>query len=234
MSPGGRLIDPALPFDHIDGTPTTQEKTIALERRSILAGILQGAQQRLAVSAPFRDVYQRAGVEHVDVRENSWTPMPAAAASRGNHQPGDPWRIFHVVGMAPHKGYAIFRQAVHQLPHGLALHFTVVDHQLSDNDRPYISEWNGYSVTFIPPVPMAQMEGFYANQDVLVAPSIWPESFGLVTREALSAGLWVIASDIGALAEPIQDGINGNRVKPGLADDLKDAIYRFCQRGRGA
>jgi glycosyltransferase involved in cell wall biosynthesis len=234
VSPGGRLIDPALPFDHIDGTPTAQEKTIALERRSILAGILQGAQQRLAVSAPFRDVYQRAGVEHVDVRENSWTPMPAAAASRGNHQPGDPWRICHVGGMAPHKGYAIFRQAVHQLPHGLALHFTVVDHQLSDNDRPYISEWNGYSVTFIPPVPMAQMEGFYANQDVLVAPSIWPESFGLVTREALSAGLWVITSDIGALAEPIQDGINGNRVKPGLADDLKDAIYRFCQRGRGA
>ena len=50
---------------------------------------------------------------------------------------------------------------------------------------------------------MDKMPIFYSNHDVLIAPSIWPESFGLVTREALSAGLWVIASDAGALAEPI-------------------------------
>ena len=68
------------------------------------------------------------------------------------------------------------------------------------------------------------MNSFYTSQDVLVAPSIWPESFGLVTREALQLGLWVIASDIGALAEPIEDGVNGQKVEPLNVDELNEAL----------
>jgi hypothetical protein len=47
------------------------------------------------------------------------------------------------------------------------------------------------------------MAGFYSEQDVLFAPSIWLESYGLVSREALSAGLWVVAAQTGAMADPI-------------------------------
>jgi glycosyltransferase involved in cell wall biosynthesis len=76
-------------------------------------------------------------------------------------------------------------------------------------------------------VPLGEMETFYRSIDVLIAPSIWPESFGLVTREALSAGVWVIAADSGALAEPVQDGINGNVIAPrdvrALAESLRHA-----------
>lgn len=68
------------------------------------------------------------------------------------------------------------------------------------------------------------MNSFYATQDVLVAPSIWPESFGLVTREALQLGLWVIASEIGALAQPIQDGVNGRKVEAGNVSQLAKAL----------
>ena len=59
---------------------------------------------------------------------------------------------------------------------------------------------------------------------MLVAPSIWPESYGLVTREALSAGLWVIASDIGALAEPLLEGTNGNKFAAGDAKALAELL----------
>jgi glycosyltransferase involved in cell wall biosynthesis len=104
----------------------------------------------------------------------------------------------------------------------------VVDHHLQENDPSYISTWNGYPVRFIPPVAMGKMANFYATQDVLVAPSIWPESFGLVTREAISAGLWAIASDIGALADPIANKINGSRVIPGDAECLSKSITEFA------
>ena len=77
---------------------------------------------------------------------------------------------------------------------------------------------------------MTHMAEFYSSQDILLAPSIWPESFGLVTREALSAGLFVIASDIGALAEPIlDDNSNGIKIKPGSPDQLRDAIVKTVQ-----
>ena len=70
------------------------------------------------------------------------------------------------------------------------------------------------------------MSHFYSEQDVLVAPSIWPESFGLVTREALSAGLWVIASDAGALAAPLRASSTsvGTVVRPNHLQDLIEAL----------
>ena len=78
---------------------------------------------------------------------------------------------------------------------------------------------------------MQKMPEFYATQDVLVAPSIWPESFGLVSREALSAGLWVIASDTGALAEPLKNssGNVGSVVIPNDAKDLAAALEKVSR-----
>ena len=43
-------------------------------------------------------------------------------------------------------------------------------------------------------------------------PSIAPLGFRLEVVEALSAGLWVVASDCGGLADPILDGVNGEKV----------------------
>jgi len=77
---------------------------------------------------------------------------------------------------------------------------------------------------------MDRMQSFYASQEVLIAPSIWPESFGLVTREALAAGLWVIASRAGALAEPIQHGVNGLAVEPGSIAGLQAALTETMNR----
>jgi glycosyltransferase involved in cell wall biosynthesis len=228
VSPAGRPIDPAKPFDHIDGVPTAEEKAVALERQCILAGILRAAQQRLAVSDPFRKLYEQAGVENIDVRENKFTPMPPMEPRPPRRQ-DDPLRICHVGGMAMHKGYHILRKAVNLLPIDLNLVFTVIDHRLEEGDSAYTSTWNGYTVRFIPPIAMGTMHLFYGTQDVLVAPSIWPESFGLVTREAISAGLHVIASNAGALAEPIKSFQSGQVVEPGDTKELMNAIKRIAQ-----
>ena len=229
VSPAGRQIDPAKPFDHIDGTPTPEEKAVAIERRSILAGILRGAQDRLAVSKPFKEVYSKAGVQNVDVRENSSSPMPRLEASN-HHASHSILRICHVGGMAMHKGYQVLRQAAMTLPEGLNLSFTIIDHHLQDEDSTYESNWNDYPVTFVPPVPMSRMQEFYSAHDVLVAPSIWPESFGLVTREASSAGLYVIASEIGALSDPITDEGQGISVTPGDSRELCQAITDYVKK----
>jgi glycogen(starch) synthase len=62
-----------------------------------------------------------------------------------------------------------------------------------------------------------------------VLPSIWPETFSIVLREALSAGLPVVASRIGAIPELIRDGENGLLVSPGSVDELAAALERLAR-----
>ena len=235
VSPAGRLINPADPLDHIDGEPCEEEKSDALARRKALYTILAGADRRIAVSAAFQKVCESAGISDVVVQENQFTSMastdPQIKRER-SHQ--TPIKVCHIGGMSLHKGYQLFRRAIHSMPKNLNLEFTVVDHRLTTKTDEYGASWNGYTVRFIAPVAMDEMNQFYASQDVLVAPSIWPESFGLVTREALSAGLWVIASNSGALAEPLlnSESPQGTVIRPNELDDLIKALTECTQHLR--
>jgi len=70
------------------------------------------------------------------------------------------------------------------------------------------------------PFSVEDKEEIYANIDLLIIPSVVPETFSLVAREALLNGTPVIASRVGALPEIILDGVNGYLFTPGDADEL--------------
>ena len=70
------------------------------------------------------------------------------------------------------------------------------------------------------PFGVEEKEEIYATIDLLIIPSIVPETFSLVAREALLNGTPVIASRVGALPEIILDGVNGYLFTPGDADEL--------------
>jgi glycosyltransferase involved in cell wall biosynthesis len=56
--------------------------------------------------------------------------------------------------------------------------------------------------------------------DVLIVPSIWYENAPLVIQEAFLAGIPVITSDIGGMAELVKDKINGFTFKVGSSEEL--------------
>ena len=228
VSADGRLINPADPLSHFDQQPSPDEIEKALKRRTDLYDLLDNAQRRIAVSEAFKSICESAGIKNIDVQVNTATEMglPSENHSSNKEISGNNYKLCHIGGMSLHKGYQLLRQAVHQLPQSLPIQFTIVDHRLPSSTSNYQSTWNGYHVDFIAPISMDKMPNFYSNQDVLIAPSIWPESFGLVTREALSAGLWVIASDAGALAEPIlkTEEVNGTVIRPNNLEDLVKAL----------
>lgn len=87
--------------------------------------------------------------------------------------------------------------------------------------------WDQTPVTFIPKLPAQRMPEFYSRIDVLVAPSLWAESFGLITREAALAGVWLVASDKGGLAEDIRPGIDGDIFSPDSVDKLVAILERI-------
>ena len=65
-----------------------------------------------------------------------------------------------------------------------------------------------------------------AEADVLCAPSLGGESFGMVLTEAFAAGTPVVASDIAGYRDVVDDGVNGVLVPRGdptaLAEALRD------------
>jgi len=228
----GQPIDPADPLGHLEQGVSRPADSLAAahQRRQLLAQVLAAASARLAVSSAFAAVYRRGGVADISVVENDWQPM-ATHQRRRRRSAGERLRLCFVGGQAVHKGYAVLQAALFLRSlagEGAGASLTVIDATLPPG-RSDALDWNGTPVRWVPAVPMDAMAAFYADHDVLLAPSIWPESFGLVTREALSAGLWVVASDIGALAEPIRPGLNGSLVPPGDAAALAAILCQLCR-----
>ncbi len=77
--------------------------------------------------------------------------------------------------------------------------------------------------TIHPPVPYHKIPSLYAQADIIVFPSLWPEPFGRIAIEAMAAGKPVIGSSIGGIKETIAPG-TGILVEPGNVKQLREAI----------
>jgi GT2 family glycosyltransferase/glycosyltransferase involved in cell wall biosynthesis len=66
-----------------------------------------------------------------------------------------------------------------------------------------------------------------ASLDVLVVPSVWIENSPFVIKEAFAAGVPVVASNLGGMAELVEDGRNGLLFEAGDAADLRRVIARL-------
>ena len=59
---------------------------------------------------------------------------------------------------------------------------------------------------------------------MLLAPSQWPESFGLAVREAAARGVYVVASRSGGVTEDMQGLSNATLIEPGDFESLKSVL----------
>ena len=66
--------------------------------------------------------------------------------------------------------------------------------------------------------------------DALVVPSVWLETGPLVVLEAFAAGVPVIGSRLGGIAEMVRDGVDGLLFGAGNPEDLADKIQGFHRR----
>jgi glycosyltransferase involved in cell wall biosynthesis len=76
-----------------------------------------------------------------------------------------------------------------------------------------------------------EIRAVLAEADLLVVPSVWPETFGLVGPEAGRLGVPAAAFDVGGISEWLVHGVNGELApgNPPSAQGLADAIVR-CLR----
>ncbi len=86
-------------------------------------------------------------------------------------------------------------------------------------------------ITFVGALDRAAVWNLLAQTEVLVVPSLWYETASLVIQEAFAAGVPVVASHIGALAERVRDGVDGMLFAPGDATALRETLQRLAQDG---
>jgi len=112
--------------------------------------------------------------------------------------------------LAPHKGVHVLVEALRRLPRErcrLLVFGSDVHH--ADYGRTLRDLAEGFDVTFCGPMDRTQIGAAFAQIDCLVMPSLWLENSPVVIQEAFAAGVPVIASGQGGMAELIEDGRSG-------------------------
>jgi glycosyltransferase involved in cell wall biosynthesis len=82
----------------------------------------------------------------------------------------------------------------------------------------------GLPVRFLGGFANAEAGRVYAELDVLVVPSFWPENSPLVIHEAFMAGVPVVGARMGGIPELLQDGASGLLYDAGSAAELAQRL----------
>jgi len=100
------------------------------------------------------------------------------------------------------------------------------DRKVADILAPAIKREQAFLLGIVPPV---EIMPYYAASDVLVLPSMFQETFGLVILEAFSVGLPVVAFRSGGIPELVKDRENGILVDQGDEEALYQAMRELAQ-----
>jgi phosphatidylinositol alpha-mannosyltransferase len=137
--------------------------------------------------------------------------------------PGEPLRIAFVGQAVERKGLPVLLRAFEALRAQVPASLVVVGVE-EDELAPLLVD--GAGVTALGRVDDDAKHAALAAADVLCAPSLGGESFGMVLTEAFAAGTPVVASDIAGYRDVVSAGSDGVLVPPGdatrLAETLRD------------
>jgi glycosyltransferase involved in cell wall biosynthesis len=82
-------------------------------------------------------------------------------------------------------------------------------------------------VRFLGRLDRAAVWKLLGEVDVLLAPSLWYETYCYAVHEAFAAGVPVVASRLGVLADAVEDGVSGLLVSPGDVAGWQAALQRL-------
>ncbi len=169
-------------------------------------------------------------------------PLRPEAAPEGPQAPrpraqGEPLRLGIVGRLAPFKGAALAIHALHTLiQRGIPATLEIAGEGGERTHLLALAERLGVTQATTLHGNIQDVSAFYATLDLLLCPSL-REPFGLVSLEAQSWAVPVVAARIEGLPETLQDGETGTLVTPSLEgsallrydvdpSDLPERVYR--------
>jgi phosphatidylinositol alpha-mannosyltransferase len=144
-------------------------------------------------------------------------------------------RIVFVGQAVERKGLPLLLSAFEALREHIPTELTVIG-PTADELTPYLFDTS--NVRALGKVDDETKDRELEQADVLCAPSLRGESFGMVLTEAFAAGTPVVASNIPGYRDVVRDGVDGILVAPGdaqaLAEILRDLHEEPARRGEMA
>src|SRR3954453_16782451 len=146
----------------------------------------------------------------------------ALAPLAGPREPGKRMRIVFVGQAVERKGLPLLIRAFEALRDHVDCELTVVGASPEDV-APLLMDARG--VTVLGKVDDEHKRAALRESDLLCAPSLGGESFGMVLTEAFAAGTPVVCSDLPGYADVVRDGVEGLLVPRGDATALAEALH---------
>jgi glycosyltransferase involved in cell wall biosynthesis len=233
------LVDPARCAECLHPTwpawvPAAGGEAVVAERHADAVAALRTAAAVVVPSARVLPPFAALGLEParvtvvengVDVGALRRLPPPARA--------GGALRVGYLGTLIPSKGLDVLIDAVRLLAPGtatLAVHGNAVPYHGDEGflTRAFARLAPGDGVCYHGPYRTSDLPRILADLDVVAAPALWHEAFGLTVREALAAGRPVVVSRVGGLQDAVADGTEGFVVPPGDAAALAAALQRLA------
>lgn len=161
----------------------------------------------------------------IKVLDNAVTEL--GPVIRSKRDPDSALELASIGVTVEHKGFHVAVEAIRQaaIPvnytiFGTALEPGAAELREAAEEAPdlQLRLYGGFEPAFLPVL--------LADADLMLVPSLVPETFSIVVREAFACGLPVIASRIGALPEAIRDGENGWLFDPDDPTELAELLCR--------
>ncbi len=180
-----------------------------------------------------RDVLARNGVPDEKVTLSRQGISDRGAVARGGplrEEPG-PLKLAYFGRIDPAKGADLLVQAIAAIPDAqVILDLFAILPPGASAARTQLEIWAARDrrLTLRPPVAPDAVPDIMSGYDLIAIPSRWLETGPLVVLEAFAAGVPVLGSDLGGIAESVRDGVDGILVRPDDADAWAAAISRLA------
>lgn len=145
-----------------------------------------------------------------------------------------PLRVGYLGTVMPSKGLHVLIAALAALPPGTAtlrIHGNVVPYHGDEGYATRCFQGLGArsAVEYHGPYDLADLPRLLEAIDVLAAPALWHEAYGLTVREALAASRPVLVSRVGGLQDAVEDGVQGFVLPPGDVPAWSAAIAQLAR-----
>ena len=177
-----------------------------------------------------RDAWRINGASAQKIRLVRTGGHSAYTGSPGLHYPErQPLQIACVGRCTWIKGFHVLIEAIRRLPVDapVEVHFLGPGWE-SDYGQQLLRRIAG-DRRFLPPrlVPNADLLPVLAGMDLVAIPSLWLETGPLTMFDAFAAGVPVVGSRLGGIAEVVREGVDGLLFAPGSDGELAQALTRF-------
>lgn len=214
------------------GASAVRQAHALLGRKEHLMARLAQADRVVAPSKFLAGVYQDHGLPAARIVHLPYGLDPERFAGMPPRKavPGRPrLDVGYVGSISRHKGVHVLLDAMRRLDRG-DVHLHVHG---SRDSQPGFSEAlvdgiDDPRVTFHGAFAPAELGRVLAGLDVLVVPSLWYENTPFSVLEALHAGVPVVASDLGGIAEIVVPGVSGMLFPAGDAAALAALLDRIA------